>query len=57
MANLGTKTPHDVGSREKAKQLEKEWLQEIKTIDPEQYKMLVPDLQEFETQNENKSTE
>tara|TARA_R100000951_G_C2629031_1_gene177021 strand:+ start:1373 stop:1513 length:141 start_codon:yes stop_codon:yes gene_type:complete len=46
MANLGTKTPHDVGSRKKAKQLEKEWLQEIKDIDPEQYKMLVPDLQE-----------
>ena len=46
MANLGTKTPHDVGSREKAKQLEKEWLQEIKDIDPEQYKVLVPSLQE-----------
>ena len=46
MANLGTKTPHDVGSREKAKQLEKEWLQEIKDIDPEQYKVLVPSLHE-----------
>jgi len=46
MANLGTKTPLDVGSRSKAKQLEREWLQEIKDIDPEQYKMLVPDLQE-----------
>jgi ribosome assembly protein YihI (activator of Der GTPase) len=57
MANLGTKTKHDVATREKAKQIEQKWLQEIKTIDPEQYKMLVPDLQEFETQNENKSTE
>jgi len=57
MANLGTKTPHDVGSREKAKQLEKEWLQEIKDIDPEQYKMLVPDPQEYETQEKSKSTE
>ena len=46
MANLGTKTPLDVGSRSKAKQLEREWHQEIKDIDPEQYKMLVPDLQE-----------
>lgn len=46
MANLGTNTPHDVGSREKAKQLEKEWLQEIKDIDPEQYKILVPSLLE-----------
>ena len=46
MANVGTKTPLDVGSHTKAKQLEREWLQEIKDIDPEQYKMLVPDLQE-----------
>jgi hypothetical protein len=46
MANVGTKTPLDVGSHSKAKQLEREWLQEIKDIDPEQYKMLVPDLQE-----------
>lgn len=45
-ANVCTKTPLDVGSVEKAKQLEKEWLQEIKTIDPVQYKMLVPDLHE-----------
>jgi restriction endonuclease Mrr len=54
MANIGMNTPLDVGSREKAKQLEKEWLQEIKTIDPEQYKMLVPDLHELETQEVSK---
>ncbi len=30
MANLGTKTKLDVGSLEKAKQLEKEWLKEVK---------------------------
>lgn len=46
MSNLGMKTKDDVGSRDKAKQIEREWLQEIKDIDPEQYKMLVPDLQE-----------
>lgn len=57
MANLGTKTPLDVGTREKAKQQEQEWLQEIKDIDPEQYKMLVPDPQEYETQEKSKSTE
>ena len=54
MANIGMKTPTDVGSRAKAKQLEKEWLQEIKHIDPEQYKMLVPDLHELETQEVKK---
>lgn len=57
MANIGMKTPIDPGSREKAKQLEKEWLQEIKDIDPEQYKILVPDLHEYETQEVKKSTE
>jgi len=46
MSNLGMKTKDDVGSRDKAKQIERKWLQEIKDIDPEQYKMLVPDLQE-----------
>lgn len=45
MSNLGTKTKDDVGSRDKAKQIERKWLQEIRDIDPEQYKMLVPDLQ------------
>lgn len=54
MANIGMNTPLDVGSRDKAKQLEKEWLQEIKTIDPEQYKMLVPDLHELEMQKAKK---
>lgn len=57
MANLGTKTSLDVGTRDKAKQQEREWLQEIKDIDPEQYKMLVPDPQEYETQEKSKSTE
>ena len=46
MSNIGMNTPQDVGSRTKAKQLEKTWLQEIKTIDPEQYKILVPGLPE-----------
>ena len=45
MSNLGMNTKDDVGSRDKAKQIERKWLQEIKDIDPEQYKMLVPDLQ------------
>lgn len=57
MANLGTKTPLDVGDVETAKQLEKEWLQEIKDIDPVAYRMLVPDLHESETQEQKKSTE
>jgi hypothetical protein len=51
------KTPHDVGTNERAKQIEKEWLQEIKDIDPVVYKMLVPDPQEYETQEVKKSTE
>lgn len=46
MSNIGMHTKDDVGSRDKAKQIERKWLQEIKDIDPEQYKMLVPDLQE-----------
>lgn len=57
MANLGTKTPLDVGDRKTAKQLENEWLQEIKHIDPEQYRMLVPDLHESEMHAQKKSTE
>lgn len=56
-ANVGMRTPLDVGSVEKAKQLEKEWLQEIKTIDPELYRMLAPDLHESGTQEQKKSTE
>ena len=46
MANLGTNTPLDVKSTTTAKQLEKQWLQEVKELDPEQYKRLVPDPQE-----------
>lgn len=46
MANVGMNTSLDVGTRDKAKQLERKWLQEIKDIDPEQYKILVPDLHE-----------
>lgn len=56
-ANVGMKTPLDVGSTERAKQLEQEWLLEIKHIDPVQYKMLVPDLHELEMQEQKKSTE
>jgi hypothetical protein len=50
-------TPHDVGNNERAKQIEKEWLQEIKDIDPAVYKMLVPDPQEYKTQEVKKLTE
>jgi len=46
MANLGTNTPLDVKNVTTAKQLEKQWLQEVKELDPEQYKRLVPDPQE-----------
>lgn len=42
-ANVYMKTPLDVGSEERAKELEREWLLEIKDIDPEQYRILVPD--------------
>lgn len=56
-SNLYMNTPHDVGTNERAKQIEKEWLQEIKDIDPVVYKMLVPDPQEYETQEVKKSTE
>ena len=42
MANLGTKTPLDVGSQEKAKTTEKEWLKEVKELDLEMYHTLVP---------------
>jgi hypothetical protein len=48
-SNLGMNTPLDVGDIKKAKQLEKEWLQEIKDLDPETYKILVPQNQELET--------
>jgi hypothetical protein len=41
-ANLGTGTPLDVGSDEKAKQLEKEWLKEIQSMDEKLYEKLVP---------------
>ncbi len=42
MANLGTKSKLDVGSLTKAKQLEKEWLQEVEKLDKEMYQSLVP---------------
>jgi hypothetical protein len=42
MANVGMKTSLDVGDRKTAKKLEKEWLQEIKDLDPEMYELLVP---------------
>lgn len=42
MANVGMKTSLDVGDRATAKKLEKEWLQEIKGLDPEMYELLVP---------------
>ena len=42
MANIGMKTPVDVGSREEAKRLEKEWLEEVKELDHEMYQSLVP---------------
>ena len=48
MSNVGMNTEHDVGTRTKAKQIEREWLQEIKTIDPELYKILDPGLPESE---------
>jgi len=41
-ANLGTGTELDVKSEEKAKQLEKEWLKEIQSLDAELYERLVP---------------
>jgi len=41
-ANLGTGTPLDVGSDEKAKQLEQEWLKEIQSMDEKLYEKLVP---------------
>jgi aspartate/tyrosine/aromatic aminotransferase len=42
MANIGTKTPLDVGDVSKAKQLEAQWLKEVEELSPEQYKALVP---------------
>lgn len=36
-SNLGTKTPFDVGSKEAAKQKEKDLLEEIKHLDEEFY--------------------
>jgi len=42
MANLGTRSKLDVGSLTKAKQLEKEWLQEVEKLDKEMYQSLVP---------------
>ena len=42
MANLGTKTPLDVGSELEAKKLEKQWLEEIRSLDLETYQVLVP---------------
>lgn len=41
-SNLGMKTPLDVGTKQRANELEKEWLQEIKELDLETYKILVP---------------
>jgi hypothetical protein len=41
-ANLGTGTELDVKSEEKAKQLEKEWLKEIQSMDEKLYERLVP---------------
>jgi hypothetical protein len=41
-ANLGTGTALDVGSDQKAKQLEKEWLKEIQSMDAKLYEKLVP---------------
>lgn len=46
MANLGTKTKLDVGCITKAKQLEKEWLQEVEKLDKEMYQSLVPQVEE-----------
>ena len=46
MANIGTKTPLDVGDVSKAKQLEAQWLKEVKELSPEQYKALVPNPKE-----------
>ena len=37
-ANIDTRTPFDVGSRKKAKELEKEYLKEIKKYDEDFYK-------------------
>ena len=42
MANIGTKTPLDVGDQNEAKRLEKEWLEEVKELDHEMYQSLVP---------------
>ena len=42
MANLGTKTPLDVGDLQTARKLEQEWLQEVKELDREMYLSLVP---------------
>lgn len=42
MANIGMRTPLDVGSREEAKRIEREWLKEVKELDPEMYQSLVP---------------
>jgi hypothetical protein len=41
-ANLGTGTELDVKSEIKAKQLEKEWLKEIQSMDEKLYEKLVP---------------
>ena len=46
MANIGTKTPLDVGSREEAKRLESEWLTEVKELDLEMYRSIVPQEEE-----------
>ena len=42
MANIGTKTPLDVGTREDAKRIEREWLNEVKELDLEMYQSIVP---------------
>tara|TARA_R110000751_G_scaffold5071_7_gene23868 strand:+ start:1060 stop:1311 length:252 start_codon:yes stop_codon:yes gene_type:complete len=39
-SNLGTNTPFDVGTKEEAKRLEKEYLLEIEAIDPGMYNLL-----------------
>ena len=46
MANIGTKTSLDVGSREEAKRLENEWLKEVKELDLEMYQSIVPQEEE-----------
>jgi len=41
-SNLGTSTTFDVKDEQKAKQLEREWLDEIRELDPVLFERLVP---------------